>query len=65
MGIPASARRRRYGGLNQPRGISRDTGVQLPGHKPLLAHEEDGDESVRTSARETRRDPPLPAISSL
>jgi len=41
---------RHYGGLNQPRGISRDTGVQLPGHKPLLAHEVDGDEFVRASA---------------
>lgn len=29
-------------------------GVQLPGHKPLLAHEVDGDEFVRASARETR-----------
>lgn len=29
---------RYYGGLNQLEGISRDTGVQLPGRKPLLAH---------------------------
>lgn len=58
MGIPASARARRYGGLNQPRGISRDMGVQLPGHKPLLAHEEEEEEDGDASARARRRDPP-------
>lgn len=45
----ARSRPRRYSGLNQPGGISRDMGVQLPGHKPSLAHE-DGDEFVRASA---------------
>lgn len=29
-------------------------GVQLPGHKPLLAYEVDGDEFVRAGTRETR-----------
>lgn len=39
-------------------------GVQLPGHKPLLAHEVDGDEFVRASTRETRSASPDTILSS-
>lgn len=38
MGTAGSVLSRYYGGLNQLGGISKDMGVQLPGHKPLLAH---------------------------
>lgn len=38
MGIPGRLLSLYYGGLNQLEGISKDMGVQLPGHKPLLAH---------------------------